>query len=140
MKVLTKFIPILAFLFSSSAIACGEHPVMSTTKDDGAKVGIFLSSSAVEQTTHWQPDEGEPPLSISDAYRLVKEWAEHEYSRYDTVRIDSITLREYGCSTVRNRWYYLLDIRPVIDGNELFGSGDWAAVLFDRTVIGPREY
>lgn len=139
----TKILLVLLFLVagSNAALACSsDRPVLSTEKDDGTKVGLFISTSQIEATPEWNPEAGEPPLSISTAYRLVQDWGEQEYARYDSVEVEDLRLSPYGCSRVSDRWYYVIDLAPVIDGNKLWGSGNWAAVLMDGTVIGPREF
>lgn len=126
---------------SGSVFACGSgYPVLSTEKDDGTKIGLFISSEQVEATVSWDPGKSEPPLSVSDAYRLAREWGKKEYVRYDSIEVRELKLTKYRCSSVSNRWYYVIDFAPVIDGNELWGSGNWLAVLMDGTIIGPREY
>jgi len=133
---------VMTFLFSGTAAACGngKYPVMSTRKDDGKQIGIFIAQDQMERTQAWKPEQGEPPLSVSAAYRAAKEWGRQHYTRYDDVNVREFSLKKYGCSLVSDRWYYLFDLNPVIDGNELWSSGNWAAVLMDGTVIGPREY
>jgi len=139
----TKILLVSVFLAAgaNSAFACSsDRPVLSTEKDDGTKVGLFISMTQIEATPEWNPEDGEPPLSISTAYRLVKDWGNQEYARYDSVKVQGLRLTAYGCSRVSDRWYYVIDLAPVIDGNKLWGSGNWAAVLMDGTVIGPREF
>ncbi|MGQ9427114.1 hypothetical protein ACXYTJ_15430 [Gilvimarinus sp. F26214L] len=126
---------------ADAAFACGsDRPVLSTEKEDGTKIGLFISMNQIENTPEWNPQGGEPPLSLSTAYRLVKDWGNQEYARYDSVEVEGLRLTQYGCSRVSDRWYYVIELAPVIDGNRLWGSGNWAAVLMDGTVIGPREY
>ena len=125
------------------AFGCEARPVFSTAKGDGSAVGLVLSSSQMADTPAWSPTEGEPPLSISEASRIAIEWAEAEYTRYDSVEIFSIDLNRYQCSSpdspnLRSRWYYNFSFSPVIDGNRLFGGGNFAAVLMDGTVVGPQ--
>ena len=139
----TKILLVSVFLAAgaNAAFACSsDRPVLSTEKDDGTKVGLFISTTQIEAAPEWNPEDGEPPLSISTAYRLVKDWGNQEYARYDSVEVQGLRLTAYGCSRVSNRWYYVIDLAPVIDGNKLWGSGNWAAVLMDGTVIGPREF
>lgn len=133
---------VLALLFSGTVSACGgeTYPIMSTHKDDGSKIGLFISRDQIEKTQAWTPGQEEPPLSISTAYNTVKEWGRQHYTRYDDVKVQELSLKKYGCSLVSDRWYYVFSLRPVIDGNELWSSGNWAAVLMDGTVIGSREY
>ena len=121
-----------------AAPGCGDEAVMYSIDEDGRKVELVLSSTAMLGTKEWVPGRGEPPLSISKATQLAKDWAKKRYSRFDRVDIDQIALVRFTCSTVSNRWYYRFDFTPVIDGSHSFGSGNWAAVLMDGTVIGTR--
>ena len=99
----------------------------------------MIPHAQIQQTNAWTPESGEPPLSFTKAYSLAKSWAKEHYSRYDDARIKEIALKQYGCSTVKDRWYYEISITPMIDGNELWGGGNWAAILMDGTVIGAEK-
>ncbi len=142
MKCLIGTVLASIVLYSGVTVACGggEYPVMSTQKDDGTKIGLFVSQAQIERTQSWTPAQGEPPLGLAPAYQVVKQWWRAQNTRYDDVNVREITLRKYGCSLVADRWYYVIDLNPVIDGNELWGSGNWVAVLMDGTVIGSRKY
>lgn len=104
------------------------------------QIGLFITQAEIERTQAWRPEDGEPPLSVSPAYRTVKAWGQQHYARYDDVSVRDISLRRYGCSLVQERWYYVVELNPIIDGNELWAIGNWAAVLMDGTVVVPREY
>ena len=131
------------FLFATGPVAAcggGDYPVMSTRKDDGTQIGLFISQAQIDRTQAWKPELEEPPLSVSAAYRAAIDWGRQHYTRYDGVNVRELSLNKYNCSLVSDRWYYVFDLNPVIDGNELWSGGNWAAVLMDGTVIGPREY
>ncbi|NNG02516.1 MAG: hypothetical protein HKM95_00240 [Inquilinus sp.] len=145
MKPLAAFFTVAVLLAASDALAsgCGGHPVLSTTREDGTSIGLVISGEQMAETPVWLPEEGEPPLPLSHAARIALEWAEGVYTRYDSVHIHSINLRSYGCWSsrgpdLRSRWYYVFNFAPVIDGNSVFGGGNFAAVLMDGTVIGPE--
>lgn len=141
-KIIKGILAILTFMVSGHVFACGdgEYPVMSTHKEDGTKIGLFISQAQMEQTQTWSPENSEPPLNVSAAYQMAMNWGRQQYTRYDGVKVREISIKKYGCSLVSNRWYYVVDITPVIDGNEVWSGGTWAAVLMDGTVIGPRKY
>jgi hypothetical protein len=138
-------IPILLIAFIMSLPAhvwardytCGSHPMLTITKEDGSKVGLVISPDQVSNTPEWTPAMGEPPLALSKAVQLAEQWAKNEYKRYDGVQVRSINLGEYGCPAQKGHWYYTVYFAPVIDGNVLFGSGYFAAVLMNGTVVGP---
>ena len=78
-------------------------------------------------------------MSVSEAFRKVQAWSETEYARYDSVSVREIALTKLSCSWVQDLWYYRIDLIPVFDGNQIWGSGNFAAVLMDGTVIGPTK-
>lgn len=39
-----------------------------------------------------------------------------------TPNVRELSLKKYGCSLVSDRWYYVVDLNPVIDGNELWSG------------------
>ena len=119
---------------------CGSNPVISTKKDDGTKRGLFITQQEIETAPKWSPNLGEPHLSISTIYTLVKEWAKTEYIRYEGIVVTQIALQPYRCSSVKDRWYYIVDFNPVFDGNQVYAGGHWAAVLMDGTIIGAKKY
>jgi hypothetical protein len=116
---------------------CGDRPVMTAMKDDGTAIGIVISDEQRKKSPAWNIESGEPPLPVSKAVIAAKAWGKKTYTRYDDVRIHSISLSPIDCFSVKDRWYYLVTFSPVIDGNAIFGSGYFAAVLMDGTVIGP---
>ena len=116
---------------------CGNHPVLTTTKEDGRTIGIIISDEQRRKAPNWNIDSGEPPLSISKAVVAAKAWAKKTYTRYDDVQIQSISLSSFGCSSMKDKWYYTVSFTPIIDGNAVFSGGYFAAVLMDGTVVGP---
>lgn len=117
---------------------CGLTPVLSA-EQDGKRFQLVVDSAHVQKTPAWNPSKGDPPLSFAELVTAAMAWAKERYKRYDSVTIREITLVEYGCSRMQDRWYYRVDFSPVMDGKRLWGSGYFAAVLMDGTVVGPTE-
>ena len=138
-SLVIAFIAVVFWNTPAESYGCGEWPLLSTTMDDGTEIGLFVTDQQVEQTQKWSPQNGAPPLPLTEAIEIAIEWAEKEYSRYDSVKIHSIDLQEIGCSGTKGHWSYIFSFRPVIDGNALWGPGNLAAVLMDGTVIRPTE-
>jgi hypothetical protein len=126
-----------ASLWAGDSYSCGSHPMLTSTKEDGSKVGLIISPDQISKTLEWRPGTGEPPLTISKAVQLAQEWAKGEYKRYDGVQVRSISLGEYGCPEQKRHWYYTVYFSPVIEGNVLYGSSNFAAVLMNGDVVGP---
>lgn len=143
MRSLLVLLALSAGLIGGDAAAfdCSERAVIRTTRDDGTEIGIKIPSDRIEAAPAWSPGEGEPPLSIPQAIDSVLGWAAGEYTRYDSVAVWRIGLSRYTCGLSRGteRWYYVFDLTPMIDGNRVHGSGNFAAVLMNGEVIGPTE-
>src|SRR5687768_4050307 len=123
---------------SRAAPGCGKHSVYGTTDEKGRKIELVLDSTALQRGPSWSPGTGvEPPLSVAKASRFALAWAKAKYTRYDSVEIREIVLASYSCSISQDRWYYRIEFSPIIDGNRVFGMGNFAAVLMDGSVVGP---
>jgi hypothetical protein len=129
---------ILLSSFASAYAACLGHPVVTTQLDDGSKVGIVVKEAQFKKAPAWAPSKGEPPLSISKVVIAAEKWAKTEYASYDSARIHSVDLTEFGCNDDPRYWYYLVHFLPMKNGQPSFG-GHFIAVLLDGTVIGPTR-
>jgi hypothetical protein len=139
-KIMIKYLVlILVFLLPVKASVACDGALVSTRTDDGKRIALKVSEEEIQAAPKWKISDGEPPLSISQAYQAAIEWANERYKRYDSVKVRSLELKGYNCSTHSDRWLYVVEFQPVIDGNRLYGSGNWAAVLMDGKVIGPVE-
>jgi hypothetical protein len=135
--MLRKVLVLISAFVSLPALACSDHAVYSTVRDDGSELGLFLNKDIVS-TPAWEPNGDEPPLSLGRAYSIALNWARSTYTRFDSVEIESISLQRYGCSTLHDRWYYVVNFRPYVDGASVFSSSHFAAVLMDGRVVAPR--
>lgn len=143
MRVAAAF---LAFfmLLSTGPVAwgfeCQDLPLMQLRTQDGANIRIYALDELMDRTKTWDMDRrGDPPLPLSRALAIARNWAEKTYKDADEVRIGRISLHERRCGFARGRWYYIFDFDPVQDGKLLLGTGHFAAVLMDGTVIGPND-
>jgi hypothetical protein len=122
----------------ASAAPCGGLPVVTTRLDDGTKIGIVVKEAQFKKAPAWAPNKGEPPMPISKVIAAAEKWMKAEYAAYDSVRIHSVSLTEFGCGVDPTYWYYQVDFVPMKNGRPSFG-GHYIAVLFDGTVIGPTK-
>jgi hypothetical protein len=126
-------------LWSSQASSgsCGGEVLSGWKTLDGEWLGLHVSVAEITATETWWPHLGEPPLPLTEAARLALEWVTKTYPHYDSFSIDEISLQMHVC--VKGYWVYVISLRPMIDGKEERGLGSYAAVLFDGTVIAPKE-
>ena len=124
--------------FGQSMYRCGVITVMSA-EESGKRISLVLDSAVVARTSKWTPGNGEPPLSVARAASIALAWATERYKRYDSVGIRELSLAQFNCWSLSDHWYYRVEFAPIIDGNRLLGSGNWAAVPMDGTVVAPIE-
>jgi hypothetical protein len=139
---MARILLIALSLFASAEVLaqeqpCGSQSMMTISKADGSKLGLFISPAQISNSPAWTPESGEPPLPLSKAVHLATEWAKREYKRFDGVQARAVNLGTYGCPTPKDRWYYTIHFSPIMDTVSLLVPGYFVAVLMDGTVIGP---
>lgn len=132
---------LLAFVLAPAgrAFACGDYPVFSVKTEEGGEIGLYLPAEQVAKTPEWEPGQGDPPLALTGAIDAALQWAKTKYTKFDSVGIRDVELRRTGCGSDTKRWYYIFNFSLYLDGSALFGSGQFAAVLMDGTVVEPRR-
>ncbi len=108
-------------------LANGKHYVFASTEE------------TVGKTPEWFPEKTDPPLAVSRAIAIAKKAALEDHPKFDDLIVSSVEVRRAGCVRSDNRWFYLVDFSPVIDGQSFSGSEITAAVLMDETVVRPQE-
>jgi hypothetical protein len=125
------------------AHAC-DHIAMGTRSADGTEVSLVISEEDISSTTPWNPEDGEPPLGLSNAYALAMLWAKPHYAAYDDVEIHRAVLAKFRCRSggatrLTDHWYYVFDLALVRDGRLTLEVGHWIAVLMDGRVVTPTR-
>ena len=123
---------------AGAAKGCGGRPVVTTKLDDGTVIAIVVTEAQFKKAPSWAPGKGEPPISIPKVVDLAEKWAKIQYKSYDSARIHSIDLIEFGCNEEPRYWYYRVSYLPMRDGRIISG-GDFVAILLDGTTIGPTK-
>lgn len=143
MRSAASLLGLVVFMLASTsaqAFECQDLPLMQLTTQDGVKIRIFALDEQMDRTKSWDMDRrGDPPLPLSRALAIARNWAEREYRQFDEVRIGRISLHERRCGFARGRWFYIFDFDPVQDRKLQLGTGHFAAVLMDGTIIGPND-
>lgn len=117
---------------------CEKFPVITTKVHDGTTIGVFISEAQFKRAPTWSPGHRDPPLSIAKVVEISEKWSKTQYQGYESARIQTISLSEFGCFGEAKYWYYTVHFVPVKDGKPSLG-GHFAAVLFDGTLIGPTK-
>ncbi len=110
---------------------------MEARTSDGFRIKLVIPSEKMKAAPKWSPEKGEPPLTIANLIKIATSWARNKYKRFDDVKIGEISLMGRGCWANEGYWYYQVDFTPIMDGNQLWSTAYFAAVLMDGTVIEP---
>jgi hypothetical protein len=139
MKHITAFIVMCASLGAMAKNpGCDKRPVITSKLDDGTTIGVLVSESQHKKAPTWSPGRGEPSLSIARVADIAEKWAKAQYRDYESVKIQTISLSEFGCYGAPKYWHYTVHFIPVKGGKPSFG-GHFAVVLLDGTLIGPTK-
>lgn len=138
-----KYIVALITLFLAIGAAaqdrgCGKRPVIKSKLDDGTTIGVLVSEAQHKKAPTWAPGRGEPPVSIARVADIAEKWAKVKYRDFDSAKIQSIDLTEYGCYGEPKYWHYVVHFIPVKAGKPQFG-GYFAVVLLDGTLVEPTK-
>lgn len=143
-----RWISLLFFVFTFSVNAefkyCEDFSPYSAKGNDGKETKLIIPGSKIFNSLGWDPELAlEPELSILTVHNMSIRWATENLPEYDGVDITSISLKKYGCmppNSQKKYWYYLVEYNPIINGNSMFGSGTWLAVLLSGEVITVQNY
>lgn len=90
----------------------------------------------------WTPaSDGPPPLTIKKAVELGETWLRKRHSDIKKLVVHQVALKTQAGSgpDVTDGWFYRIEYQPVVAGRRLWGGEFVAVVLFDGTVVVPRE-
>lgn len=137
---MTLIAPALLLAILASPVAPMERAeiVLRTThSSDGAVFRTVITPDQAKPVPAWEPDEGHPPpLDMDLAIKLARDAVKLRHPNYDEYRTWQIEMGRIGWS-YNDRWYYVIGFRPIDDGMPLYGTGFFATVLMDGTVIDP---
>ena len=136
----TRILLLASALFGRETLACGDRPVFSTQLEDGVTYGLFISDADFDKMHQWQPGDGEPPVSVTEAVAKSKKWGLEYFAKYEGVEISGIALQWTRCSSVAEKWYYLIEVTPVFDGHAVRSATRSVAVFLDGSVVGLKEF
>jgi hypothetical protein len=126
-----------------AGIASAQQPsevmLQEATDLHGTSYTFSISREAAERVPDWQPDRPGPPLSIARAVSLAKRAAQRQRPKFSEFKVSSISLQGMNCSPViPDKWFYVIHLDPVVDGQPMAGEGFWEVVLTDGMVVPPK--
>ena len=124
--------------FAAWGGVCDDVPLVQIPTANGDQIAIYATNEEIERSPEWSPVKGEPPIRVPRAVAIAKEWAKRNFTQYEIMKISGISLRERRCGFIGNRWFYIIDFDPIVNGKILLGTAHFVAVLMDGTSIGPK--
>jgi hypothetical protein len=136
-QILIAILTFIFFLLPIYVFASEEVHLGELTDSDGIKFKYAVAESAIVKTPEWTGSNDSPPLQISKAVIIAKDWVKKKNPKLDDFQVSKIHIQRIGCSSIKNRWYYEIDFQGILDGRTLFGPDYIAKVLMDGTIIEP---
>lgn len=142
MKTLAKAILLLALV---PAVAGAQHQRAVFLQGEG-RDNIMqrweIARDKWQSQPRWMPTfDAPPPLTIAKAVELGEAWLRKRHPDLKKLVVSQVTLKgiaESGPGTT-DGWFYRIEYQPVVAGKRLWGGEFVAVVLFDGTVVVPRE-
>lgn len=102
------------------------------------------SREEVFNVPEWLPDKSNPPLTIPGALTIAKVAAQSEFPQYKDFEVGGLDINPIPVpsffSQLKNRWFYVVELHPKIDGETQRDDRVWVVVLMDGTVIKPTPW
>ena len=115
-----------------------EVELFGTQNQDGIKTDFVTTEAAVRNSPAWNPEGDDPPLSVARAIALAKAEFLSIHPKLDDAKLFSIQLMSIGAADVQDRWFYIIEFSPVLDGNTMFGSQAPIVLLMDGKAATAR--
>lgn len=114
-------------------------PLVMLSGSDGAESRWSVTESELIKLPVWHPEDGEPvPFNLRLAIDLAR----------DSVRKRNPDIAEFVLSDIKmsrcnhpfeDRWYYLIQFRPVVGGHAMIGGLYFGCVLTNGVVVEPES-
>jgi hypothetical protein len=132
-------LPIAALLLLFSCLAQAiETPIIAIEHLDQHDLVLYIDDQELDHTSAWDPADA-PPLAMSEAVAAVRAWAIKRYAQFDDFELHEIAIKHITSREHHKRWFYLVYLDALKDGQIVRSRHAFAAVLFDGKVIPAVE-
>jgi hypothetical protein len=131
--MLARILPLLLIVFSAKIQAI-EFPLEVIEFIDNARVVAFIEEADIDNSSYWEPFEGAPPLSMTDALNAI-----HEHLAADP-DLGNATLAGIELKQIphhENCWHYLVKIQT--RSNAKPRSRYFIVLMSGKVISGLRE-
>lgn len=134
-----KIIFFILVIFSSVDLLANESYVERWTMSNGLECSItFDSSHELRLSTHWDGN-GDPPIKISEAKKIVSDWVANEYQGKVSEEIVRYSLSSYRAEGFKtNQWLYNISFVKFRGGEPDPDFNENIVVLMDGSTLSKR--
>jgi len=129
-------------LTSKAEASCNADAFFKVGKHNGTALGLVVSDKDLAKAPPWTPGHGEPPLPAGRALEAASRWASANWKGFDSLHVESISLRPVGCVTTNDRWAYVIFFfmpspAKLTAGTVVYDDTYFVGVLMDGSVVAP---
>ena len=105
---------------------------------DGRIFDYTVPRAAFGKLPGWEVDKDPPPFAVARALEIAEKTARGEHPEITEFMPTNISLQRVGHDK-QTRWFYVINMYPVINGEPSIYSQVTAVVLMDGAAVKPRE-
>jgi hypothetical protein len=98
-----------------------------------------VKREVIAKLAEWFPEKSNPPLGTPEAIAIVKKALRADYPKYDDFITVNLKLQKAVSPKYQNRWFYVIELNPQLNGDIQYRSWITMVILMDGTVVKPVE-
>ena len=132
------FFTTLLMFFASNTLANGSY-VDKWQWNNGPECAVYFNPSDEPMVKEYWDGNGEPPISISDARKLVLNWVKEEYQGEISPSMVSYNLTSYHAKGMKtNHWLYNIRYVKFRNGIPDKDFNENIVVLMDGAILSKQ--
>ena len=141
--MLCLLITLLALQSQSSVVntfpGADETRLWSQGLADGRNFDYTVKTAALSKVPKWTPEKQNPPLSFPRAVEIAQHAVKADHPEFHELMVWSFRLQHVGALEFQNRWFYVVEMYPMVGGKLSYQTEISVVVLMDGTVVKPTE-
>lgn len=105
---------------------------------DGRVFDYTVPKAAFGKLPAWEVEKDPPPFAVARALEIAEKTSRGEHPEITEFMPANISLQRVGHDK-QTRWFYVINMYPVTNGEPSVYSQVTAVVLMDGTAVKPRE-
>jgi hypothetical protein len=106
---------------------------------DGRMFDYTVPKTAFGRLPAWEVEKDPPPLAIARALEIAKKATRTEHPELMEFMPSTISIHQVGSHDRKTRWFYVINMYPMTNGEPSIDSQVTVVVLMDGTVVKPKE-